>query len=384
MKNTNKKNIFLSLLLASSLYGSTYEYPQLYKDTKVMGMGGATIAIGGQTSSLFYNTAGLSNIPAEYGWEVDILNLNVAWNTNIVDFTNDLDEATSDDSDSDVEQNAKTLKVVNDHLGENLHMSVNTAILSIGKKFDKYSFGIMPIAGLYVNAKTHRGGGSAGILEAQGMGYSGISFGIARDFNDALGMTNLSVGVGIKAISHKTFYHDFTLAELIDNKDDLATYIDDNYAKEETSTMYDVGFKANISKNLTAGLSFQNIGGMGDSDIIEIPMTIGVGLGYSGRFDRTWLNQYQLAFDLIDITKQYTQDEDITKRTRAGLSVNLLDGWAGTVGLQAGLYQGHPSFGADIRFTMLKIAYSSYAEEVGAYSGQDPDRRHMLQVSFGW
>ena len=242
----------------------------------------------------------------------------------------------------------------------------------------------MPVAGVYINAKTHRGGGSAGILEAQAMGYGGVAFGISRDFEDTFGMTNLAVGIGIKQIKHKTFYHDFTLSELIDNKDDMSTYVEDNYLKEETSTMYDLGFTGNISENFTAGLSFQNIGGMGDEQSIEIPMTVGLGLGYSGRFDRAWLNQYQLALDVVDLTKQYTQDEDMVKRTRAGVSVNLIDGWAATIGLQAGLYQGHPTYGADIRFTMLKIAYTSYAEEIGAYSGQDPDRRHMVQVSVGW
>jgi hypothetical protein len=39
MKNTNTNKLFLGLFLASSVYGSSYEYPQLYKDTKVMAMG---------------------------------------------------------------------------------------------------------------------------------------------------------------------------------------------------------------------------------------------------------------------------------------------------------------------------------------------------------
>ena len=62
----------------------------------------------------------------------------------------------------------------------------------------------------------------------------------------------------------------------------------------------------------------------------------------------------------------------------------MFNGWVGTFGLQLGMYQGHPTYGVDARIFALKIAYTSYAEEVGAYSGQDPDRRHMVNISIGW
>ena len=387
MKILNKKSLALSLALSTSLFASTYEYPQLYKDTRIMGMGGANIAIGGQTSSLFYNTAGLNDIPKDYGWEVDIFNMNVSVNDNFIDFASDLDDATSDDSDTDAQQNAKVLKVVEDYLGDNLHLSTNVALFSIGKKFEKYSFGFMPIGGVYLNDKTHRGGGTAGILEIQGMAYGGIALGIARQFDSFVmsqyGIHDISVGLGVKAIGTKSFYHDFTLPELIAHKDDLGTYTEDNYSNDDSSVVADLGIKATIYKDVTFGLSIQNAGGIGDKDIIEVPMTVGIGLGYSHRYDRSWLNQYQVAVDYTDIFNGY-KDNNKMKRTRLGVSGNLFDGWAGTFGVQAGLYQGYPTFGVDFRATMLKIAYTSYAEEVGAYAGQDEDRRHMLQISLGW
>ncbi|MEW6215782.1 MAG: hypothetical protein AB1478_11390, partial [Nitrospirota bacterium] len=41
------------------------EYPYLYKSPKAMGLGGAYTAIGGRVDTLFYNPAGLSNMPRE-------------------------------------------------------------------------------------------------------------------------------------------------------------------------------------------------------------------------------------------------------------------------------------------------------------------------------
>jgi len=387
MKIINKKSLALSLALSTSLFASTYEYPQLYKDTRIMGMGGANIAIGGQTSSLFYNTAGLNNIPKDYGWEVDIFNLNISINSNFIDFTSDLDDATSDNNDNDAQETAKVLKVVEDYLGDNLHLSSNIALLSVGKKFDSFSFGFMPISGIYLNNKTHRGGGTAGILEIQGMAYGGIALGIAKQFDSTkmsqYGINDISLGLGVKAIGTKSFYHDFTLPEIIDNKDDLTQYTEDNYSHDDSTVVADIGLQANIYKDLTFGLSIQNIGGIGDKDIIEIPMTVGIGLGFSQRYNRNWLNQYQVAIDYIDILNEY-KDDNKMKRTRLWISGNLFDGWAGTFGIQAGLYQGYTTFGLDFRATMLKVAYTSYAEEVGAYAGQDEDRRHMLQLSLGW
>ena len=207
MKFLNKKTILLSLVLSSSLLASTYEYPQIYKDTKIMGMGGANIALGGQTSSLFYNTAGLGSIPKEYGWEVDMFNLNMAFSSNIFDFANDIDDANSGNK-TDNEKTTATLDVIENYLGKNLHISDNISLLSVSKKFDKYAFGIMPIVGVNLNTKTHRGGGSSGIVDINGIAYGGVAIGVSRDIENrqlyGYDISNISLGLGIKSISYKT------------------------------------------------------------------------------------------------------------------------------------------------------------------------------------
>ena len=386
MKNINTKSILLSLALSSSLFGSTYEYPQLYKDTKIMGMGGANIAVGGQATSIFYNTAGIADIPKEYGWEIELLNINVSASQNLQDFMDDMDEANADGK-TDAQKTADTLDVTEQYLGENLHMSANIGVISVAKKFEKYAFSIVPFGGFYTNTKTHRGSGSTGILETQGLFYSGVALGVSKDVENrnifGYNLTNISLGVGVKSLQYKTMYANLSVSELID--DNLEDYFEDKYTQDGSATVLDLGAKAEVYENLIAGVSIQNIGSIAsESTQNEIPMTVNLGVSYKHRFNRTYFNQYQFAFDYVDLLRAYSQDDDFIKRTRIGISGNAFDGWGGTLALQAGLYEGHPTFGIDLRASILKVSYTRYTEEIGAYSGQDTDTRHMLQVSLGW
>lgn len=380
--------ILAGLTAAASLSAASYEYPQLYKDTKYMGAGGVAIGGGGQTTSVFYNTAGLSKIPKEYGIEIDLLNVGVVYNDNIVDFTSDLSDAgdapdANGDGDTDPEETEATLDVMEKYLGENLHMSVNAGVLSIGKKLDEYAFGIVPFGGTINNFTTHRGFGSEGVMTAEGIAYGGVALGLSKDIKDAeIGnyvLNNFAVGVGGKYVSYAAWNHNFTISELVDDDFDI-----EDVSKDGSSTVFDLGAQYEILPNVTAGLAVQNIGGVGDSEAVEVPMTVGVGVSYGKRFDRVFFNDVKVGFDYIDIANGYEQDKDYMKRTRFGMTGNVIDGWAGALGLQLGMYQGHYTAGLDIRLFILKLAYTTYAEEVGAYSGQEPDRRHMVNISMGW
>lgn len=113
-------------------------------------------------------------------------------------------------------------------------------------------------------------------------------------------------------------------------------------------------------------------------------MTVNVGGAYLLRFpDRAFFKQIRLAADYIDLTQAYT-DSSYIKRTRFGADLHLWDNWLSTLNLQAGLYQGHMTAGLDARIGVVRLAYATYAEELGAYSGQDADRRHMLNFAIGW
>lgn len=383
--------------LATSASALTFEYPQLYKDPKVMGMGGANVAVGGSASSLFYNPAGLAYIPKEYGVEVELINLNISINENIMDFASDLSDATDAPGDldndgipdEDDDETLAALDVFEAYMGKNIHFDVND-MLSVSKKGEKIAFAVAAFGGASFDFRTHRGFGTDGVMEVQGIGYGGVALGGSYDFKEVpigstIELNSFSLGFGLKQVTYFSVNDAVTINEYIDNKDDFGSYVQDDLAKEGTSVVYDLGGTYHVLPNMIVGVSAMNIGGIGDKDAVYIPMTINAGVGYLKRWEgHKFFNQVRMAFDYIDISKEYDQDTDIIKRSRMGLETNVWDGWFSTLSLRGGLYQGAPTYGLNLRLTMLQIGYAYYQEEVGAYAGQDRDARHIVNLTFGW
>jgi hypothetical protein len=355
-----------------------------------MGMGGANVAVGGSASALFYNPAGLSYIPREYGVEVELINLSASINENVMDFAEDFSDATDDPDvvtgDPDTDETLAMLDVMDQYMGKNIHFDVND-FTSISRKGEKVAFAIGALAGANFDFRTHRGFGYDGVMEVQGIVYYGAAFGMSRDFSEVeIGnviLNDFSVGLGIKQINYGSINEAFDISELID--DDFEDNVQDDYLKEGTSTVYDLGATYKMTPNFIAGVSVLNIGRVGDEDAVYIPMTVNAGVGYLKRWEgHKFFNQVRLAADYVDISKEYDQDTDMIKRTRMGLETNVWDGWFSTMSLRGGLYQGAATYGANLRLLLLQIAYATYEEEVGAYAGQDRDRRHMVNITFGW
>ena len=87
--------IMLLVFVSSAFSGDVIsrEYPYFYKSPRAMGMGGAYVAVGGSADTLFYNPAGLSNLPADNGWEVNLIGLTAAASENVVDFIEGMQDA---------------------------------------------------------------------------------------------------------------------------------------------------------------------------------------------------------------------------------------------------------------------------------------------------
>ena len=67
-----------------------------------------------------------------------------------------------------------------------------------------------------------------------------------------------------------------------------------------------------------------------------------------------------------------------------GVVLEIFDKKMASMKVRAGLYQGYPTLGADLRLFIVTLNYTTYAEEVGAYAGQDNDRRHLIALNLGW
>ena len=376
----NIKILLLLLALVSFGAANSYEYPVLYKDPKVMGMGGANVALGGSFSSLFYNTAGLSNIPKEYGYEIGLLGVNLAGSDDIKDLQKDLKDAGSDEE--------KILKVVQKYQGKNNHISLSVPFLSIAKKFNEYAFGVSGIGGLITNTKTHSGFGTDGILETNGLIYYGAAAGLAKDieyieFKDFI-LNKLSVGVGGKFIKTISWNKEFTLPDLIDNKDDFGKYLQNDLSKKASSFVLDLGLLYQLHENIQGGISVQNIGTIGSANGIKIPTTASVGLGYIKRYNRVLFSEVRAGADYFDVFYANADDKDFVKRTRLGVGANIIEGWLGEFGLQTGLYQGSLTFGVNARLFAVNLAYATYQEQIGVYQNQEKDRRHIASFSLAF
>jgi len=370
---------------ASAESPTSREYPYLYKSSRAMGMGGAYTAVGGRVDTLFYNPAGLSNIPKDKGWEVNIVNVSAEAGKNAVKFYGDLQDALdTGDLNGNGDSGDDQLIAVNDVLakyrGENLHLRV-ADFTSFGKNWDRFAFGLGGLANGRVDAMSHQGLGTDGLLElnadATYGGVGGMSYGVT---------SNVFFGVTLKALKRESVIHQFTAREIVEKQDDLDSYITDELRARGRAVGYDAGLIWKVAEDSflrpAVGVSALNIGDLDFGDAGKIPMSINVGLAVNPRI--TWFRALTVAVDYVDIRKNFIEDKDTAKRIRYGAELQLFDLMPVEMSLRAGMYEGAPTLGADMRILTFLLSYTLYSEEVGAYAGQDRDKRQLVTFNFGW
>ena len=393
MLNTYKKSTGLLLvILLCAITAPVFaqdqtvrEYPYLYKSTRAMGMGGAYTAIGGRVDTLFYNPAGLSNIPKDKGWEMNILNVSAEVNKNALSFTRDMQNAfdtgdLNNSGSSTDDQQIAINNVFNRYLGENLHLRV-ADFTSFGKNFDSMAFGIGALGSARLDAIPHQGFGPEGLLELN----ADVTYGAVGGVSLPLG-SGFFLGASAKFLHRESVVHNFTPPELVGNKDNFDRFFTDELRKKGDAVGFDAGAIWKFSQDSwwrpSAGLSVLNIGDLDFKDAGKIPMTVNVGFAVNPRI--TTFRSLLIGVDYVDITKNYDQDKDMAKRIRYGAELQLLDINPVELSMRAGMYEGYPTFGADLRLFTFMFSYAMYSEEVGAYAGQDKDTRHLLTFNFGW
>lgn len=387
-RNISRTIVFLAIIalaaaVPSIALASSLEYPYIYKSPRVMGMGGANVAIGGRFDSVFYNPAGLSNMELD-DWEVNILNLSAVYGQNTMDFVEDINDAfdvgdLNGDGDSSDDELIAVNDVLTQYRGKNLHLTV-ADLSSMARGGDAISWGVGIIASFSMNAVPHQGFGTDGLLEMNTIMDSGVVVGAG--FN---GEEQFRPGVSAKFINREAMSHEFSARELIENEDNLDSYITDDLLVDASAFGIDAGFIYEMSDAYLApsiGVSALNIGGMDFGDAGEVPMSLNAGI--SIRPELPILGDVILGADLVDITGEFDEDSDIGKRLRIGAETSPVDTSLATIAVRAGVYQGYGTFGADLRFTVVTVSYNTYAEELGAYAGQESDRRHMVSLAIGW
>jgi hypothetical protein len=375
---------FYVFVAASDSMAASREYPYIYKSPRVLGMGGVDVAIGGKFDSVFYNPAGLGRMP-DKDWEVNVLGLTGAYGEDTKDFTDAVTDAVDvgdkdNDGDEDDDQIRAVNEVLDDFKGENMYLRADN-LSSVAKRYGELSFGAGGLAGLKLDAAPHQGMGADGFLEMDMYVQYGAIVGVG--FNP---MEGLSLGAAVKYLDRETVDHFFSAREIVENEDDLEGYFEDELVEDGSAVGFDLGviyeFFRDAKIKPAVGLSIMDIGDTDFGTAGEIPMTFN--LGVSASAEVPVIKSVTVGLDYVDMFNNFEEDDDFGKRLRMGAEFNLYDGnWIGLT-LRTGLYQGYGTLGADVRVSVVNISYVTYAEEIGAYSGQDDNRRHVLAFNVGW
>ncbi len=378
------KALTLVLVMSGASMGANLEYPYIYKDPSVMGMGGAYTAVGGSVNSLFYNPAGLSDVNGDAGFEVTLLKVTGATSSKTVDFVNDFSDVM--DIDNDTEQTKALNDLILKYMGDNFHLDVQSLFLGVVKSTENFGFGFTVVSSAQANFATHQGAGTDGLVEVDAKAYGGVIGGFSKNFIDG----KLKAGIGVKYLFAESVEHNFSTTEILDNTDNFTDYVNDNYVNSGSGVGFDIGFEyvplEGSFWNPQFGISVLNVGDLKLGDAGTIPMSVNFGVALKPEFEgiKGFFKYPVVALDIVDVTKNNGVDDDWGKRIRAGAKINIWDNRFTTFAVATGLYQGYPTFGVDFRLGVFALQFASYTEEVGAYAGQDEDRRYTGSVSVEW
>ncbi|MEA2073909.1 MAG: conjugal transfer protein TraF, partial [Campylobacterota bacterium] len=225
-----KKIVSLALLGATtSLMALGGEQASLYKDPRVMGMGGANVAVGSYSSAVFSNPAGLTNIEKDHGFVVDILSVGVTVSAQTQEFMDDLDGA-GDDA-------AQIEEIINKYSGEAFNVQASN-YSSVSKNSDAFAWSVGILAATDVSLMVHGNGSSTGApIEAAGRAYGGLVLGAAKEYDTSAGQ--LDIGLGLKYIQQTSYEGPLYVSDL--QGDNAMEKLQEKYEKEATGFGVDLG-----------------------------------------------------------------------------------------------------------------------------------------------
>lgn len=392
-----KKLISLALLGATTSLMAMYgEHASLYKDPRIMGMGGANVAVGGYSTSVFSNPAGLARLEKEHGVIVDLLGLGLNFSgDNAQELIDDIDAAETDE---------EMTALISKYSGKNFHIGFDN-YTAISKNSSAFAWSIGLLAATDINLMLHGNGSDNGSLfETTSRAYGGVNLGVAKTYDTDIG--HLDVGFGVKYISMYSYQGALTVSELLDDSVEIADQFQDKYETQATGVGVDIGvnyhpFRDDSTWHPAFGLSVLNLGSMSMDDAYgSQPMTVNIGASISPEV--SYIDNFVLAIDYVDLFNAnkirmfdtnpdddgvlYTDydESDYMKRLRLGMRIGLVDTWLLSTNLNAGLYQGAYTAGLDLEILLFKLNVATYQEQLGSGDADIADRRYMAKIAIGW
>jgi len=381
-----------SLALASAVQASEHAY--LYKDARIMAMGGANVASGGYSASMFSNPAGIANLPNDHGLVVELLGFNATASKNTKNVTDDLMDAIDNDSSNEI------LDVFTKYSGTRVHVDV-TNYSSVSMNHGDIAWSVGLLASTDVNLTPH--GSSYGLLEVQGRAFGGLTSAYSHTLRN-IGNGDLKLGVGAKFIYQKSYEGTLTPDDLLDF-DNTEEKLRDKFEKDGNSFALDLGaiyeFYTETPLKPSVGLSILNIGELDfDNSYGSQPTTVNIGaaieptipyilktrvaLDYMDLFNANKTRMYNLDTPEDDISFSEFDDSDFVKRLRLGISALVYENTWSSLELATGLYQGQPTAGFDLVAAAIRFGFSTYAEQLGPAYNDKTDRRYTATLGIVW
>ncbi len=377
--------LVLLLTIAKSSVAEIYEYPVLYKDPRIMGMGGANIALGGYSISALYNPASIA-LNQKNRYVVDMFRFNLSYDSNGIEFFNDIQDAVSVgdrnyNGYTEDDRLKEVLKVLNKYSGQTAHAGWD-ALVAISRTGSDvaYTFGLL-VSTRYT-AKIYKYSHTDGVVDIYFDNYIAPFAGMSFNFFQK----KLSVAFLWKYLFRRTTHDNVSAREIAYKGYEIDSYIIDDLGDEGKSHVFDIGmiYKIPVLPVLraTLGLSIQNIGSPTLGELGEYPQTVNIGFGLNPVI--RGYRGLKLGIDYIDITKSIDVDKNTAKRIRAGMELKIIDNPVLNFTVRAGVYQGHATAGVEARLAVLSFIFATYAEELGVYSGQDKNRRYIISAGLSW
>ena len=393
-----KKKIILSLLMGAitSVLALDGEMAYLYKDPRIMGMGGANVAVGGYSSSVFSNPAGIASIKKEDGYVVDILIPGLAASDAFRNFI-----SSSSDSDKNNDNENEILNTLKKYNGQNFHVDLSY-YSAVSNNMDSFAWSIGLLTAVDVNFQTHvNSTGSSGILATSSRTYGGLCLTGAKEFHTKYG--RVDVGAGFKYITQTSYEGSLRASALVGG--DIVESLKDTYEQSANGFGLDLGaiyFPLEESIWHPAfGLSVSNMGFMSMDDWYgKRPITVNVGASITPEVK--YIDKFVIAVDYVDLFNANTirlydpniidnrvtftdyTDSDFMKRLRLGIGIGLIDTRLFSTQINTGLYQGSYTAGLDMTITIFKLNIATYEEQIGTGNTDLGDRRYMVQLAIGW
>ena len=384
--------VVIGLSYLSTLQASEHAY--LYKDLRIMAMGGANVSTGGYSTSLFSNPAGIANLPKSQGLVVELLGISGTASNGGKEIIDDIVDAADSDSTDEL------LDVFEKYSGERVHVDVSN-YSSISNNGGDYAWSIGLLSAIDTNITPHAS--SYDLLEVQSRAYGGLTGAYSYILRD-LSCGDLILGIGAKFITQKSFEGTVTPDDLI-NYDDIGDELRDKMEKDGSGFAMDLGliyeFHTQGGYKPAIGLSVMNIGDLTfDDSYGNQPTTVNIGLSIEPQI--SFIKKTRVALDYMDLlnankTRIYNldtanneisftdyDDTDFVKRLRFGASALLYENSWSAMELAAGLYQGNYTAGIDFTVSVIRFGFTTYAEELGPEYGDDKDRRYSAIVGIVW